>query len=79
MTNFDDDSEDFLKERDILMAYMMTFAIKSYQIIQKQDSDALWSLCTRSAEEIYAYRNGKMLPADPGTAHKPKKRGWKVF
>lgn len=79
MTSFDDDGEDFLKERDTLVAYMMTFAIKSYQIIQKQDSDALWSLCTHSAEEIYAYRNGKTLPSDPGTGRKPKNHGWKVL
>lgn len=79
MAHFDDENEDFLAERDILVAYMMTFAIKSYQIIQKQDSDALWSLCTHSAEEIYAYRNGKPLPTGPGTARKPKSHGWRVL
>lgn len=79
MAHFDDENEDFLAERDVLVGYLMTFAIKSFKAIQKQDSEALFGLCTRSAEEIYAYRNGKQLPADPGTAHEHKNHGWRVL
>lgn len=79
MAHLDDDNEDFLAERNVLVAYMMSFAIKSYKTIQNRDSEALYDLCTHSAEEIYAYRNGKTLPSDPGTGRKPKNHGWRVL
>ena len=79
MAHFDDDNEDFLAERNVLVAYLMSFAIKSYKTIQNRDSDALYDLCTHSAEEIYAYSNGIPLPAVPGEAKKPKNHGWRVL
>ena len=79
MTHFDDENEDFLAERSVLVSYLMTFAIKSFKAIQNHDSDALYDLCTHSAEEIYAYGNGIPLPTNPGTAHEPKNHGWRVL
>lgn len=79
MADFDDDNEDFIAIRNKLVAYQMNFAIKGFQAIQNEDSDALWELCTRSAEEIYAYRNGIELPSDPGAPKKPKNGHWRVL
>ncbi len=79
MGYLDDDNTDFLSERGRLVGYLMTFAIKSFKIIQNQDSKALFELCTQAAEEIYAYRNGKTLPTDPGKDRKPKNHGWRLL
>lgn len=78
MDDYRSPDEDFSVESDEIIAFLLNFAIGSYQLIKKEDANGLLSLCKQSAGQIYAYGHGKSLTSELEVPEKHRKHGWRM-